>query len=553
MHLVRYSFREFAIKGMFKPKIFTSETVIKVMKKILYATFLLIVVISAQAKKPNILFFYADDWGKMASCYTDDSVFGKINETFQTPAFDRLANEGARFRNAFYPVSQCTPCRASIATGSYFWRTGNTAFLNHKDGGPKKFVDSGLPGFGPALVNQGYFVASAGKTFKSNWSKAKVVTERNARFRYSLYIEEGTAPSKLEEEYRVLIKGILGQRKEGQPFYFVYGPINTHRPWIKGSGAKLWNLNPDDLTDRMPVFLPDVPEVREDMADYIGEVLALDLMLHCFMEELEKAGELDNTVVIATGDNGPPGFTRGKTNCYGFALRAPLLVRWPGVVKPGTVIDDFLNLMDLGPTFQEIAGAEAGKEMDGLSILPLLKAGKSGHIDPSRNHVIVGRERHVHSAREGSLSYPSRAMITKDFLYIDNPHEERWPQGEPKKSATVTTPKKLAELGEETYGAFEDIDGSPTKSFVMSLRDDVDQRKYWEYAFAKRPKEELYLLENDADSMVNLANHPKYQAVKEKLAQKLMAVRQATKDPRLTDAFDQMPWTNPGVKEKSNK
>ena len=72
--------------------------------------------LSAQAKQPNILFFYADDWGKMASCYTDDSVFGKMNETFQTSAFDRLANEGARFRNAFYPVSQCTPCRCLLYT-----------------------------------------------------------------------------------------------------------------------------------------------------------------------------------------------------------------------------------------------------------------------------------------------------------------------------------------------------------------------------------------------------------------------------------------------------
>ena len=525
------------------------------------ATFMLTVAISAQAKqplrepqvRPNVLFFYADDWGKMASCYTDDSVFGKMNETFQTPTFDRVANEGARFRNAFHPVSQCTPCRASIATGSYFWRTGKTAFLNHKDGGPKKFADSGLPGFGRALVNQGYFVASAGKTFSSQWSKAKVVTGRNARFRYSLYIDEGTARSELEEKYRTLIKNMLDERKEGQPFYFVYGPINTHRPWIQGSGAKLWNLNPDDLKGRMPPFLPDVPEVREDMADYMGEILALDLMLRCFMEELEKAGELDNTVVIATGDNGPPGFTRGKTNCYGFASRAPLLVRWPGVVKPGTVIDDFVNLMDLGPTFQELAGAEAGKEMDGRSIVPLLKAGKSGHIDPTRDHVIIGRERHVHSAREGALSYPSRAMITKDFLYINNPHEERWPQGEPKKSVAVSTPEELAELGKETYGAFEDIDGSPTKAFVMSVRDDADQRKYWEYAFSKRPKEELYRLENDADSMVNLANHPEFKSEKEMLAKKLMAVRKATKDPRLTDAFDHMPWTNPDIKKKSKK
>jgi len=183
------------------------------MKTTMIGVLLLYSVAFARAEnRPNILFFYADDWGKMASCYTDDSVFGRMNETFQTPTFDRLANEGARFRNAFYPVSQCTPCRASIATGSYFWRTGKTAFLNHKDGGPKKFADSGLPGFGRALVDQGYFVASAGKTFSSNWSKAKVVTGRNARFRYSLFIDEGTARRELEESYRTLIKKMLAKR-----------------------------------------------------------------------------------------------------------------------------------------------------------------------------------------------------------------------------------------------------------------------------------------------------------------------------------------------------
>lgn len=519
------------------------------MKKLFILALVTVAAILAQAKQPNILFFYADDWGKMASCYTDDSVFGKMNATFQTPTFDRLASEGARFRNAFYPVAQCTPCRASIATGSYFWRTAQNAFLNHKDGGPKQFVDSGLPGFGQSLVDQGYFMASAGKTFLKKWSKAQFDTGKKVHFRYSLYIDDGATRSELEAGYRALIKDMLAQRKIGQPFYFVYGPINTHRPWIQGSGAKLWNLNPDDLKGCMPAFLPDVPEVREDMADYMGEVLALDLMLRCFMEALEEAGELDNTVIIATGDNGPPGFTRGKTNCYGFASRAPLLVRWPGVLKPGTVIEDFVNLMDLAPTFQELAGAEAGKEMDGRSIVPLLMAGQSGQINPTRDHVIIGRERHVHSAREGALSYPSRAIVTKEFLYIDNPHEERWPTGAPKQSAAITELEKLAELGQETYGAFEDMDGGPTKAFVMSVRDDADQRKYWEYAFAKRPQEELYRIQNDADSMLNLAEHPEFKTEKEKLAKQLTVVREATKDPRLTDAFDHMPWTNPDFKE----
>ncbi|MBD3375553.1 sulfatase-like hydrolase/transferase [candidate division KSB1 bacterium] len=506
---------------------------------------------SQDLRGPNILFFYGDDWGKIAGCYKDDHYFGGISSVAKTPAFDRLAKEGVRFDNAFFPVPQCTPCRASIATGSYFWRTGKTAFLNQKDGFKGYDAGTELPGFGPVLIRQGYYIGSSGKTMNKRWIKSRPIKGVVDR-RYSLAIYKGKDEAErqkirknLEAGYRQVIQNLLAKSKD-KPFYFVFGPINTHRPWIRGSGKNLWGLDPDSLKGKMPAFLPDVPEVREDMADYLGEIMALDLMLTCFMEELDRAGQLDNTVIIATGDNGPPGFTRGKTNMYDFGSAAPLLVRWPGVVLPGRVVDDFVNLMDLGPTFIDIAGGDIPESMDGRSILPVLQSKDNGQIDPARDHVIFGRERHVHNARQGNLSYPSRAIRNKDFLYIQNYFPDRWPLGDPLGSANEVDQRVLAKKGSETYTAFRDMDGSPTKSWIMSIRDDTQYRKYWDWTFAKRPAEELYEINKDPLQLNNLAGNSKYKEIKDGLRQKLQNVRSQTGDPRLTDVFEKPPFVNKG-------
>ena len=532
---------------------------IRTMKKMITAVLVIAAVggcLEASAtKKPNILFFYADDWGRIASCYADDDRFNGLSSAIQTPTFDRLAAEGVQFANAFYPVSQCTPCRASIGTGCYFWRTGRTAFLNQNDGFDGVDAGNKLVGFGSAMLEQGYFMAFSGKTLEGRWAKTKPISGDVGGYRYSLAIAKGKTDAEkekirtdLEQGYRAVIRNLL-VHKGDKPFFYVYGSINTHRPWIRGSGKKLWGLNPNNLKGKLPPYLADVPEVREDMADYFGEILALDLMLRCFMEELEQAGELENTVVIATGDNGPPGFSRGKTSCYDFGTAAPLLIRWPGVVKAGRKVSDFVNLMDLSATFIDIAGGDVPDQMDAKSILPILKSDKSGQVDPSRNYVITGRERHVHNARSGNLSYPSRAIRTKDYLYIVNPHPERWPQGDPKKSTGITDPVALARMGQHTGGAFMDLDGSPTKAWVMSMRDSNENRKYWDWTFALRSREELYRLKTDTYQLKNLASDPEFKEIKKKLADLLQSGRETTADPQLTDYFDFPPWTSP-EKEK---
>ena len=521
-------------------------------KKLAFFTLLFacFIVVNAQ-KKANILFFYADDWGRIASIYRDNRL-GQLNDVIKTPTLDKVAETGVLFTNAYFPAPQCTPCRASIATGCYFWETGKTAFLNQRDGFDGYDAGNELTGFGESLKNQGYFIGSSGKTMENRWLKAEHIPGEKGNYRYSLSIYEETSCETREAKRQELVNGYretirnLLNKANGKPYYYVYGAINTHRPWIKGSGKELWGINAEALKGKLPDYLADVPDVREDMADYFGEILALDLMLQIFMEELDKARELENTVIIVTGDNGPPGFTRGKTNLYDFGTSAPLMVCGPMVKNPGRVVTDFVNLMDLAPTFIDIAGGEVLGQMDGKSIYPLLISEKEGRIDAERNFVVFGRERHFYNARPGNLSYPSRAIRTDEFTYIINTHPERWPQGNPYQADNTDDPVQLYELGADydKLEVFRDIDSSPTKSWVMSMRDSKQNNKYWEWTFGMRPEEELYA-NSDVYQIINLADNPDYQKVKKQLAKKLYKIRKQTNDPRLKDAFDKAPWTSP--------
>src|SRR5690606_34016287 len=135
-------------------------------------------------------------------------------------------------------------------------------------------------------------------------------------------VEQGVsleqAKQSLYDEVTGNFEAFLADRKPDQPFCFWFGPTNVHRTWIKGSGKKLWGLETDALQGKLPPFLPDVPEVREDLADYFGEVMAFDAALGLLVERLEALGELDNTIIVVSGDHGAPGFPYGKCNLYDF-------------------------------------------------------------------------------------------------------------------------------------------------------------------------------------------------------------------------------------------
>src|SRR5262249_20236200 len=146
---------------------------------------------------------------------------------------------------------------------------------------------------------------------------------------------------------------------------------NVHRMWEKGSGKALWGIEPDALKGKLPPFLPDVPEVREDFADYLGEIQAFDAYVGVLLARLEEAGELDRTLIVISGDHGAPGFPGGKCNLYDFGVGVALVAAWPGG-QGGRIVDDFVSLMDLAPTFLDAGGVKLPGGMNGRSLLPLL-------------------------------------------------------------------------------------------------------------------------------------------------------------------------------------
>ena len=371
-----------------------------------------------------------DDWGRYASAYAPHEPPGNLNELISTPNFDRLASEGALFLNALVPAPSCTPCRSSLLSGSYFWQTGLGAILE----GAR--WDESIPTFPLELeAKAGYFI---GHTYKV-WSPGRTANApigatrtqyQDAGTSYGFFSHFVTANAPelgvdgakqiLYDETRDNFRSFLAARPEDKPFCYWWGPTNTHRTWEKGSGKALWDIEPDDLEGRMPDFLPDVHEVREDAGDYLGECLAVDAGLGVLLDELEKAGELENTLVVASGDHGIPGMPRAKCNLYDIGCEVALAARWPGNIEPGTVIKDFVNIMDLAPTFCEAGGTTPPSSMTAKSLLPILRSGQSGQIDAARDFVVTGRERHVALARENFLPYPQRCLRTADYIYIIN-------------------------------------------------------------------------------------------------------------------------------------
>jgi N-sulfoglucosamine sulfohydrolase len=512
----------------------------------------------------NILFLFADDWGRYASCYRGLEGRPTFNDAIKTPNIDRVAREGVLFRNTFVNSPSCTPCRSSLMSGRYFFNTGRGAILRGA------VWDESIPSYPLLVRDAGYHI---GKSYKV-WRPG---TPADAPFGGQQYAYEraGQAPNNFSEEVTERVargmsvaaarEEILAQvrdnfdqflveRKPGQPWHYFFGPTTTHRTWVKGSGKALWGFDPDSLKGKMPAFLPDVPEVREDMVDYLGECQAVDAYLGVLLERLEASGDAANTLVVVSGDHGMPGVPAGKCNLYDNGVGVALLVRVPGG-KGGRVINDFVSLPDLAPTFMEIAGVKPPAGLYGRSLLSLLKSNRSGQIEVDRTSVITGRERHVDVAREGNLPYPMRALRTTEFVYIRNFAPDRWPAGMPSTAGPFEATSAEAWETNNRVG-FADMDQSPTKAWLIAHRIDPKWKWHYEFAFGKRPAEELYDLRKDPDQVRNVSSDPAYAAAKTDMAHRLMAALIAAKDPRVTGdglTFERSPFTDAEPTTKKTK
>ncbi len=438
--------------------------------------------------RPNILFAIADDWSfPHAGAYGDRTV--------STPAFDRIAREGALFLNAFTAAPSCTPSRAALLTGQAIHRLAEGGNLHG-------FLPERFAVYPDLLERAGYHVGFMGK----GWGPGQFQPGGRSR-------NPAGPQFKQFDEF-------LAQRRPGQPFVFWFGSTDPHRPYDPGSGAKS-GLRADTVA--VPAFFPDTPDVRADLLDYYFEVQRFDSQVAGLIAALEKAGELDNTIVVVTSDNGMP-FPRAKANLYDAGSHMPLAIRWPRKVKGGTKVQPFVSHADIAPTFLEAVGLAIPAEMTGRSLLPLA-GGASATPDAARDRVFIERERHA-NVRRGDLSYPARAIRTVDHLYIRNYRPDRWPAGDPEQYVAV--------------GPFGDIDDGPTKQLLLNKRDDPAITRYFHLATARRPSDELFDLKKDPQQLTNVATEPAYAAIRDRLKKELDGWQRKTGDPRATEDAD--PW-----------
>lgn len=488
------------------------------MMRLLVLTFIILrLSLSAIAdERPNVLFCFSDDWGRYASIYRDPARPG-MNDVIDTPALDAIGRSGVVFNNAFLR------CR----------EYGNA---------PDPYQS--LPGFSELLVKNGYHVMHWGKTTNKS-GKRRDFTHKDPICNFSQAVSAADDKEVRKEEIFSFVRSnfrtFLDKNQDEKPFFYWFGPHNSHRQWTRGSGKTLWGLEPDSLKGKVPVFLPDEHDVREDLADYLGEALAWDGMVNELIQELKARGELDNTLVIVSGDHGMPGMPRGKCNLHDFGSMVSLLVSWPARVKPGRSVDDFVSLMDIAPTVLEATNIERPNHMLAKSLILLLTSEQSGIIDRDRDHVVIGRERHVGEARRDRAPYPSRAIRTADFLLIRNFKPERMPMGDVYNSKATTE-----QLLQNHYFAYPDMDASPTKVLLMTNPDSY--RKFFDIAFSVRPEFELYDLKNDPDQINNVATSPQYSDVLRELTDRLMTELRETDDPRVMgdgSTFDRKPFVDP--------
>ena len=489
----------------------------------LFFSLLLISVITAHAvgKRPNILFSVADDWS-----YGHAGAYGA--KWVKTPGFDRVAREGLLFHNAFTPNAKCAPSRSMIITGRYSWQLEEAA--NHIPFFPAKFKS-----VIEVLGEQGYVTGMTGKGWGPG--EAKDANGKRREMTGTPYQKRKLVPETtgiFPIDYAANFSDFLADAPKDKPWFFWYGALEPHRGYEYGSGVAKGGKKLSDI-DRVPGYWPDNEVTRNDMLDYAFEVEHMDKHLVQMLEMLEKRGELENTIVIVTADHGMP-FPRVKGQAYEASNHVPLAIRWPaGIKKPGRVIQDFVNFTDLAPTFLDLAQIETSKAgmqaISGKSFTDIFSTEKAGQINPARDHVLVGKERHD-VGRPNDEGYPIRGIIKDNMLLLQNYEIGRWPAGNP-------------ETG------YLNCDGGATKTWLIENRTNLDGKKYWSLAFGKRPGEEFYDLKKDPDCLVNLSSAPDWEKQRQTLKQQMEKELKEQGDPRMFGngkIFDQYIYADPNTR-----
>ena len=395
-----------------------------------------------KTQKPNILWIIAEDLSPDLACYGEPIV--------KTPNIDKLAAQGVRYTNAFTTSPVCSPSRSAFMTGMYQTTIGCHNHRSHR------YDDYTLPE--PVKLITHYF-RDAGY-FTSNC---------NADFK----------PGKTDLNFKI-DKPYDGadwrQRKPNQPFYAQVNLSGVHRPFKTDPENP---IEPDKV--KLPPYYPDHPIARRDWADYLEHIQLLDKNVGKVLKRLEDDGLADNTIIFFFGDNGRA-HVRDKQFIYEGGIHVPLIVRWPGHIERGTVVDDLVSAIDFGPTSLALAGIEVPDHMQGQAFM--------GPAAKKREYLIAARDR-----CDGTVDR-IRSVRTKRFKYIRNFYPNR--------------PYKQFNLYKKhRYPVWSLLD-------VLFIEGKLTAAQEL-FMASVRPQEELYDLQSDPYEVNNLAADRKHRETLEKL------------------------------------
>jgi N-sulfoglucosamine sulfohydrolase len=436
----------------------------------------------------NVLLLTADD----LHCESVGAFGGK--PAGLTPNLDRLAAEGMRFERAHVNVAICQPSRGVLATGCYGHRSGIMGFMH---------TERDIPTIVETLRAAGYLTGVLGKVEHSS-PKADTPWD-------FVHDQDELGAGRDPEKYYGYCKEFFALcRKEAKPFYFMVNSHDPHRPFhvagrpIAGAVEPSKTYEPADVP--VPGFVPDRPGVRKELSHYLNSVRRCDDTMGRVLAALDESGYRDRTIVVFLSDNGIA-IPFAKCNTYLASTRTPWIVRWPGVVAPGSVDrQHFISGIDFFPTVLDALGLPTPEGLDGRSFVPLLRGrgrSASGQIQPGRDRVFTQIDR-----KNGGDAVPMRAVQDARFGYIYNP----WSDGR--------------------HWYRNNNEGQTMRAMNRAAQTDpaiAERVRMFRY----RVPEELYDLEKDPNCLVNLIDRPEYRAEAERMRGQLRQWMQQTGDPLL--------------------
>jgi len=367
-----------------------------------FAILLLAAPLSA-ADRPNILFLLSDDHS-----YPYVSAYGDTN--VKTPALDKLAGEGMKFHRFFTACPQCVPSRAAYMTGRSAVAARMTRFSS-----PLPRDEIAFPEI--LRAQGGYYTGICGRSYHLDGSArageaiGEILRKHDLKtFADRVDFLQPCPDNQVAEQVGLF----LDKKPEGKPFFMWANFSDPHHPWNAPA-----EFRPDPKSLKLPGHWPDLPGMREQVADYCAEVNRLDRTIAGVVEVLSKRGLLDKTLIVFAGDNGQA-LPHGKGSLYDPGSNVPFLVRWPGTIKPGGDSRALISNEDLAPTLLAAAGLSPGEKMSGVSFLPLLK----GESFTPRKYVFV--ERGPHGSAPVSVNMASsgydlgRAVRSDRYKFIYN-------------------------------------------------------------------------------------------------------------------------------------